>query len=352
MDALDLDIVRWMYPRGVWSGSGTDPRVTTSAISRRIGISREAVWARLRRWRKEGFLPSIEVVPNSRAFGVHRYQVEIHTHDPADGDWLLDRLESVDGIWDAQSSFGESTTDRAVHVVTALFVARSHQELTTRRRSFAQLAQKRRMNGPFSAQPPPLLRPMSLLDWRVLSAYRACMRSDPFARVSEVAATGNLNARVLVRRRNEMASRKAIFWIPNFGWALHPSATLLLVYKSAEDRPGILAAVRERFPKHLPIDADLEDVGEYSMGKELDSRRWVAARVPAISQAHAQRLVGELSSIPGVLRVYNEVAGKARWYRGWVDGEIEARLHSVSRRATSPLASRTRVPRAGRRGQH
>ena len=326
MDARDLDIVRWMYPGGVWSPYGIDPRIRPSEIARQVGIGREALWSRFRRWEREGFFRSVEVIPNIRIFGVHRYRVDFQVPNTSAAVRMLDRVRPLEGVVAGWSAFGDSTTTRGVEVVCIEFVAGTDDDPSVWCRRLLRVSGCSNFDGPFSEQPPEIPRTLTRLDWRLIAG----LRTHPWRHLSRLACQLGVTTKTVVRRRDALLDSRVIAYVPHFDWAIHPSATFALFYRDPSDRKGIVDWVERRFEHYLPMNDGGPVLGEGHMGGEFDLGRFVGLRVPARSQAEAQALEVEFSHVPKVTRIYNEVPGPMRFYPEWIDrrlvellGEIE-----------------------------
>jgi len=329
MDALDLEIIRWMYPHGAWSSCGIDPRIRHGDIARRVGISREALWSRFRGWEREGFLRATEIYPNVRLFGVHRYRVDLQVRDAAEGARVLDALESVDGVIAAWTIHGESTSDHGVQLVVAHIVDSPDCDGELWREALRRATGVTKVDGPFSEQPPPVTRRMTTLDWRILAELRS-VAAPP---VPQMAAHVGVSSKTFLRHRDALLDSNAVSYLPEFKWAFLPSALFALLYSEPSDWVRILRHIDKQFehylPHYIPPEINTETGGECFMGGDFDSLRWVAVRVPCSSQSDVHNLAVGLSKIPGVTRVYNEVWGPNRWYHKWLEHRLAKELRQL-----------------------
>ncbi len=328
MDALDLEIIRWMYPRGAWSSWGIDPRIRHQDIARRVGISREALWSRFRAWQREGFLRSTEIYPNVRLFGVHRYRVDLQVKDPAEATRVLDALESLEGVIAAWTIIGDSTSARGVQVVVAHIVGPPNCDGERWREVLRRATGVTKVDGPFSEQPPAVTRRLTPLDWRILAE----LRSVPPVPVPQMSARLGVSSKTFLRHRNALLDSNAISYLPEFKWALLPSALFALFFAEHSDRARIMRYVSDHFVHYLPSAIDLGVEGECFMGEDFHSLRWSAVRVPCSSQSEVHNLAVGLSKIPGVTRVYNEVWGPNRWYHKWLELRLARTLEVLARK--------------------
>ena len=122
MDDLDLSIYRWMYPDGVWSYWGIDPRITTAEIAQHLGLRRKAVWARIRQWRQSGLWQDPTVRPNPRLFGLNQFQAELPVADAAQGWALVEELGLVGRVLVSNVAFTTTETGKPSAAANVLFV--------------------------------------------------------------------------------------------------------------------------------------------------------------------------------------------------------------------------------------
>ncbi|MCI4366091.1 MAG: winged helix-turn-helix transcriptional regulator [Thermoplasmata archaeon] len=311
MDDLDLDIYRWMYPGGVFSMYGVDPRITTSDIAPHVGLTRTAVWARIRQWERDGFWKGLRVHPNPTIFGEKIYRVEIPVADTVEGGNLIDELEVVDGILGANISFGDTSNDKMVHVVVLRFTAAGAIEVDRRMRVLRRLSPTGTAHGPWIDEVPDVTRTLTALDRRIIGL----LVKNPNASLTQVARLLGVTLKTLVRRRSALLDAHALFYRPNVDWTKHPSVTLLFFCWEVADVDRVKAAVTLRFPHFLHFPR----VGVGYMGEAYTANDWFAGLVPAHSPREVPVLVLELSRLPGVKTVRPEVSGPSRSFHRWAN---------------------------------
>jgi len=318
VDDIDLGIVRWMYPDGTWVPWGVDPRITPAQIGRRIGLSRTAVWARVRQWAKEGFLETWVAGPNIRLFDAGILAVDLHITDPADATSVLEELELVEGVTYASVGFGDARSSESVEQVSVCFVDDNPTAVARRMRLFRRLSTAGVVDGPYEFRVPTVSRQLSALDWRIIAALRA----KPRASLSRVAELLGITLKTLVRRRDALLESKAIWYYAEFDWSRLPSVALRMSYHQAHELPNILRTLDERFRHYLPMS--LADIGAYD--QQPESQRILEVRVPARSPDEVQHIMIDLARIPGVTRVRNDLYGPARFYHHWVNQRLASRI--------------------------
>jgi len=317
VDSTDLRMARWMYRDGVWVPWGVDPRVTPTEIGRRVGLGRQAVWARIRAWRKEGFFRPYEVRPNYGLFGVELQQVDLHLADPSDARDLMDELELVDGVTSAWVGQGDTASAESVWRCSVCFVENHRRPTERRMRMFRRLATGRIADGPFAYSLPEVSHPLTALDWRILEALRA----NPCASLTRVARQLRITLKTLIRRRDALLEAHAVWYFPQFDWSKHPSVALRIFYDRSRELSAISRDVEDRYPDLLPMS--LADIGYYR--HELASASFFGVRVPAPSPDNVQGIMTDVAEVPGVTRVRSDLQGAWRYYSRWVDGALAGR---------------------------
>jgi DNA-binding Lrp family transcriptional regulator len=318
VDDLDLSILRWMYPGGVWSPWGTDPRITPSEIASHVGLDRTAIWHRIRKWRREGFWDGFHVRMNLRTFGVGQVYAEIHVADSSEGWALLDKLEHTDGILEARVAFGDTMTSRDVELVVVEMVADDPAHVARRMRVLRQLSPTGSVEGPFREEAPPIARELTPLDWRIIAAIVA----NPNASPSRLAHLVGVTVKTFVRHHSALIDDHAVFYAPTVNWSRLGCVTLLIHCHDAAAIHRVQRAVETRFPCSIPMA-----INEFEgIGAEWNSPTSFAVIVPVRSPHEVQTLVRDLSMDSGVRSVRPEYWGPGRRFPGWVDQRIGERL--------------------------
>jgi DNA-binding Lrp family transcriptional regulator len=314
VDDIDLDILRWMYPGGVWSSSGTDPRISATEIASHVGLDRTAVWARVRKWRREGFWDGYEVDINVAVFGVGLLLAQIHVTDVEEGWTLLDQLEGIDGVLSAGLIFGDSATTRDVELVGAYLVADDPEHIERRMRLIRHLPQARKVIGPIRQEVPPSPRELTPLDWRIL----ACIVANPNASVARAARLVGVTRKTFDRHYSALIDDKVVGYYPMVDWSKMGCVTLGIYCRGTGDVDWVHQALEARFPHSIRISLD----GIEGVGPDYDPSRCFAVIVPAHSPHEIQTLVYELSKVPGVKQVRPELWGPQRVFNGWIKQRI------------------------------
>jgi DNA-binding Lrp family transcriptional regulator len=333
VDDLDIDILRWMYPGGVMSMFGTDPRITSAEIARHVGLDRTAVWDRLQKWRQEGFWDGFEVHVNVRIFGVGLLGASIHVAGPAEGCALMERLEHVDGVLGVSLHFGDSRTARDVELVAVMMVADDAEHIARRMRTLRGLSPSGKVNGPDRFEPPRCSKELTPLDWRILSAIVA----HPNAPVSHVARLVGVTLKTFTRHRSALLDEHVVTYGLRLDWSKLGCVALGAYCVDPEDVPRVQLEFSARRPHSIPVSL----VGISGISADYDASRCFAVIVPAHSPHEVQTLVRDFSKIPGVRMVRPELWGPQRRVHDWISQRIAEQVAPSKTSAPGP-AARTR----------
>jgi len=320
VDDIDLDILRWMYPGGVWSPGGTDPRITATDIASHVGLQRTAVWDRVRKWRREGFWDGYEVHLNFAIFGVGMAYAEIQVADAAEGLALFDKLEQVEGVLGASLHSGDSATTWGIELVAVMMVSDTPTQIARRMRILRRLSPRGRVNGPYIIGAPHCSREPTPLDWRIIAAIVA----DPNASLSEQAHRVGVTLKTFVRHHSALLDDKAATYAPKVDWSKLGCVSLGIYCRGTGDVDRVRRVLEVRFPHSIPMS--LEGLGNLSPG--YDPSCCFGVIVPARSPHGILTLVPDISRIPGVRLVRPELWGPRRSFDGWIYQHIAEHLAS------------------------
>ena len=338
VDEVDLRIFRWMYPGGVWSWWGTDPRITTTEIASRVGLERTAVWARIRHWKRDGFWDGFEVHVNPRILGVDQVRVEIPVLGAAQGVDVLDQLEHVDGVLLARVVFGVSVHGREGEAVVLMFAAEDATHVNRRMRLLRPLSSTGDLEGPFHDALPPCTYCLTPLDWRILAAVIA----NPNASPARLARLVGVTLKTFDHHRAILIERHAIFYLPKVDWSKTGFVGLELFCRSVEDVDRVRAELESRYPASIPMDLK----GGEGIAPGWDHSTCFAVLAPVQSPNGVHALIRDVSRIPGVRLARSETWGSERLYLDWVRRRVADRIAAtlaVVPESVPRLAARRRV---------
>lgn len=312
-----------MYPDGVFSFWGADPRITPTEISSHVGLDRTAVWDRLRRWKREGFWNGFEVTLNLTTLGIGTVRAEIHVADPAEGCALLDELEHIEGVLWARATFGDTITQRDVEAVSVALVAENPAHLDQRMRWLRRLSPTGIVGGPFRREEPPCSRELTPLDWRIIAAVVA----NPDAQPSRVARIVGVTPKTFAYHHSALIDGHTVFYLPKVDWSRMGCVLLELFCDDARDVNRVQREVNARFPHSIPL-APLWEFG--GINANWDDSTCFSVIVPAHSPHEVQTIVRDLSMVSGVRLVRPEVWGPERRFPKWVNQRIVEHLGSLA----------------------
>jgi DNA-binding Lrp family transcriptional regulator len=318
VDELDLDILRWMYPGGVWSPWGVGPKISAIEIASHVGLDRSAVWARIRRWSREGFWEGFEVQVNFAIFDVELLHASIEVADSAKGCALIDRLASVEGVVAASLHVGDSPTARDVQTVAVLMVNDGRTQVERRMRTLRRLSPTTSVTGPFRMAPPRSSRPLTPLDWRII----ATIFDNPNLSPSKAARRVGVTLKTFDRHHSALVEDRVVSYAPKVDWSRMGCVALGFYCDGAQVVEGVRRAVAARFPHSMPIA--VEGLGPIAPG--FDPSRCFGVIVPAHSPHEVLTLVRDLSRLAGVREVRPELWGPQRSFPGWVVRRISEHL--------------------------
>jgi DNA-binding Lrp family transcriptional regulator len=320
VDDLDLDILRWMFPGGVRSPWGIDPRIPVAEIASHVGLNRTAVWARIRKWRREGFWNGLTVNPNFSIFGVGLLAAEIQVADSAEGCALMDQLEMIEGIVRAALTFGDSATRRDVEALGVFFVADDPIRISRRMGILRRLSPSGKVDGPYRRGSPECSRELTPLDWRVIAA----MMANPNVPPSQLARLVGVSLKTYIRRQSTLIDDHAVFYVPKVDWSKLSCVTLTITCRDAGDVGRVRSAIETRFPHSIPIS--LEGYGIEGIAPDYDPSRCFPTIVPAHSPHELQTIVRDVSQVPGVKLVRPQLFGPSRQFPRWTNQHIAEHL--------------------------
>jgi len=315
VDPVDFAVYRYLSPGGearFWAGRRIiDPTIPAREIAARVGLSENAVRARLRSLADRGYLKGSAVTPNPALFEAQVRSVEIPIESSGESERLFRDLALVDGVVFARDTLDEGDRRVRVHFVT-------DQEATTAR-IVALLARLAAPRTPSPAAPyyvPPAEREPSPLDWRLLAAR---MR-NPDADLGELAELVGISAKTAARRHHLLHAGRAWWWTHGPDSEEFPLALLRIYLRDSSARRAVTKRVADRAPAWMPVAPD-------GLGQEPDENSAiVAVLVPADAPTTLERMVKEISDLAGVERVQRTFPLGSRTYPTWFVDRVAERI--------------------------
>jgi len=308
MDEVDVRVVRELF---------ADARATHEELGRAVGLSANAVAARLRRMEKSGVLQGFAAFPQPRLLGmVEGLLVFSHVDDIAEREAdLLASLPELPGV-----RFVDVGLDQSVHVWLCYASEADWERVERAAVSLVGKPPALALRG--DAREPSALAPA---DWRLVRA----LAPDARAPVKALARAAGLSFKTAKRRLAALLDAGALRLEP----VLSPSEadglvlyTLGVVLKPDARPEDVLAA--------LPDAA----VAQSAPGAPLVLYH-AARRTAREAQADHRRV----RALPGVERALFTIATRRR-ADGWLADAIDARLAQLAPTAPRPSPAAPTVP--------
>ncbi len=317
MDPLDLKIVRTMGIRPYGHRPQDLEALRASYLARRLRVEPETVKAHLARMEASGFIRFYQTYPNFRHLGFASAAYLFRVPDDDQKAAAVERVRAIDGLVEVHNFLG---AEMCVEVTY-----RADHDLTKKLRLLAEFTGDANPSRFYDRELPPVPRPLTRLDWRILKALRYRGRRP----LAEVADELGVSVRTVRRRYDRMMKEGSMFIVPAVDASKAPGTILfeLLFYTTPEADVSTLQRVlqtyEDRYLYHyVPASREL---GNFDVLLATDST----------GEIETMRQRGRL--IPGVAKVSALVFRGWAEYTDWIDAAIEERLTSVDRNSgTSP----------------
>ncbi len=309
MDELDAAILREMHRERDLLWGGSDPRLGTSEIARRLGVDRTTVWSRLKAWDEDGFLVRQEVVPNPSLFGAGIAGGDIRIDDATSKPDALASLRLVDGVLAGLDLVGP--------YVIVFYALESQAALDRCTRLVGELptVDAVSMCVPFEA--PTSEIGLTDGDWRILEA----LRGTPDGPLKEVAEQAGISTRTLRRRYARLLEANAVWSFPVLDFARYQGAVMARFTAILAESGGTSALVNacQRELEHMVLWDALEN-----LAPALDAEHpWVDVFCHLPSAAEVEEVRGWMLALAEVDDV--EVSFPRSWFV--VDTWFDERIH-------------------------
>lgn len=254
-------------------------------IARTTGLALNTVKDRIARMVEEGIIAGYTAVPNLRHLDLQASALYLEFTSVAEKQAAVEEIRDWDGLLELNDFLG-----RGLCADLAFQNARDWQDKVGR---LALLAKGREVREFYPWDAPPVTRPLSALDWRIVQA----LRRSPRAPAHEHARHAGVSARTVKRRLARMAEEGSIFVAP----IVDPSKVdglfifALLIYLREGAGPRPMEELRQTFHDSLvysfvPVSADL---GHFDLllfarsGAEVEALRRRAEDVDGVVRADA-----------------------------------------------------------------
>lgn len=294
MDALDFAIL---------TALARSPRGTYDALGDAVGLSANAVKARVHRMEEEGVLQGFAALPRPALLGLREGLLLFNGADDVDerDEEILRGLAEVPGV-----RFIDAALDHSVWVWILFHDDADFERIERAAISLVGKPPARRVLGPGFED----AKPLALGDWRVLRA----LQPDGRAQAKELVARAGLTFKPLKRRLDALLSAGDVRVVPVVSPADSVGMTLY------------------RVVAFLAEGAPLPRIDDAIVGLEAPGVASVLARRTTLREARAlQRAV---AGQPGVERAVLQVATR-RAALGWLDDAL-ARREIATRAVAAP----------------
>jgi DNA-binding Lrp family transcriptional regulator len=312
MDPLDVGILRELSrDQVVWFGR-LDPRLSAAEIARRLRVDRATVGSRLRAWERQGFLRGHEVVPSPLVFDAGIAGGNLRVEQLSRKPRILEDLSLIPGLISAVDHNGDW--------VALLYAFSRTEELHRSRRLIERLSGVGEVTPcvPFVA-PVPTMVP-TRLDFRILDD----LKSGPRRTFAEIARSVHVSPKSLVRRMEQMARGRAVWYLPILDFTRYSKAVVAR-YVVLLKPGGNPTPIADRVARQLPgvtylFDSSLLTSAEAPLPPMLD----IGVHLDSIGQAEdVQREIGSLDGVEEVELLFPR---RFYLYRTWFDDHIRASL--------------------------
>ena len=288
-----------------------------SYLATRLRVEPETVKAHLARMEASGFIRFYQVYPNFRHLGLASAAYLFRVPDDDRKAAAVERVQLIDGLVEVHNFLG---AEMCVEVTY-----RAEHDLSKKLKLLAEFTGDEDPVRFYDRDMPPVPRPLTPLDWRIVKALRYRGRLPP----ADVAEELGVSARTVRRRHSRIMKEGSMFIVPAVDASKAPGTILfeLLFYTTPQADVSTLQRVlqtyEDRYLYHyVPSPRDL---GNFDVLLATDST----------GEIEALRQRGRL--IPGIAKVSALVFRGWSEYTDWIDAAIEERLQSVDRNpGTSP----------------
>lgn len=305
VDALDIGIIDAMgiYPYG----HTTNPpeRLRPSYIARKLRTSLNTVKARVARMEEEGIIAGYQVTPNFAHLGVRPTAWMFHVTDADRGAVTGKEIAKEAGLLEVHDYLG--------HGLCLVFAYEDDDGLRRRLDGFSRHTGDPRPLLFYDWRMPPVERPLSTLDWRIVQALRWNARASPYDIADRLGVTGS----TVQRRLDRMVQEQSVAFTVLFD-ASKVSGLLvfdLLVYL---ERSGDTAAVGRVLKAVEGVT-----VSQYVPASEELGNYGVLCFTTTPADAEAVRQL--VSRIEGVRRADLWLLRDVQVHGGWIDDFIAER---------------------------
>lgn len=279
-------------------------------LAARAGVSANTAWKRLTEWKRSGFVSGHVFVPHPGLFGVGLEMVRIQLAQLSPRAELLERLDLVDGVFQADANVGGG--------VVAITISDSPDSRARRAKILAGLPGVERVDAISTVWLPSPTRSLKSADLRLIAA----LRERPNAPISRLAHLLGISARTFTRRFRRLRETFAMLSCRVEDFSRFPTsvAEVTFTLESAVNSRKVAAEVARKFPEALELPAASRP--PYAAHDHLH----YLTEFGNVSQV--EEMVASFSKYPGVTGASTRYPGRERYYGSWIDNRIHQALRS------------------------
>lgn len=312
MDALDIKILRSIGTRPFAEGPRPSGTTSPTALARKLHVSRNTIHERIQALHAAGVLVRFQAYPNLRHLGLDWTAFHLMFPDDASRQLAASRARTMKSASRVLEFMGP-------HLCVDLYYG-SPEEKDARLRDVCQPVNTRIAHTLEIRSMPPVRRPLSALDWRIVRA----LRGDARRSLQEVAARVGASYRTVKRRVDAMRRNGDLDVCVEIDPARIAGAIPLgMVYKlrrgmALKATNALRRALDDRyFLAYAPADDTLGDL---------------AMEAYATSGAEIETLRQRAMAVPGVEELTILVSQRISHSEAWLDEFIERRIEDTASR--------------------
>jgi DNA-binding Lrp family transcriptional regulator len=290
VDALDIRLLRAMFPGGVYAITGIGPGWSMTQLARSACTSRLTARRRLARWRDEGFWKKLLIYPHPATFGcslrIQMFRVR--------GSGSLEAFDRF-----AQTSLRALMYFQTDNIVGPLCLvsgskpSRAHPKLPSGVEAISE---------PTEVTFPVAQGSLRRSDWAIVRALRRSTELDWTA----LGRSLQMTARGLRRRVKQLSEAHLLFFLPMTDFRTsHGSISMVAPLIRAEgDDSVVRRALFARCPDALEVQQVTPPDALLPPEIRGAGTRWLTFMVPTASVAEVDGIRQDLASVTGVFDTY------------------------------------------------
>ncbi len=246
MDRLDVSILREMYDyQQAFPLMG--PKNPLRAIAKKVGVDKDTVRSRIKRFQERGFLQGWAAYPNPSLLGVKGTTLQFDAPSPASKDDLIRKLRLLQGVIVIVVHYGSSIatilwyeTEQSLKRITELISRISNTENLIR----------------YDTPIPECKITLSEIDWKIIKS----LQQSPSKSYKLISSELGISSRTVKRRLSRLVEGRAVIVLPRINQRAIDGTVvdLLVFYANPERRSEVDQKIVSRFDDHL-LRAELVD---------------------------------------------------------------------------------------------